>query len=83
MKCLEDKNYIMKRKIHLPILIEQDEDKMFIVSCPTYRGCHADGETIEEAMKNISEVIEMYMEEEKSENINEFIGFRELEFSVA
>ena len=43
----------MKNKIHLPILIEQDEDKVYIVSCPTFKGCHSYGKTIEEAMKNI------------------------------
>ncbi len=73
----------MKHKIHLPILIEQDEDKVYIVSCPTFKGCHSYGNTIDEAMKNIEEVIVMCMEEEKLETNNEFIGFRELELEVA
>ncbi len=51
---------IEKRKIeHYPILIEQDEDNMYIVSCPTFKGCHSYGTTVEEAMKNIKEVIEL------------------------
>lgn len=73
----------MKKKIHLPILIEQDEDKMYIVSCPQFKGCHTYGKTIDEAMKNIHEVIEMCLEEEKFEKRNEFIGFREMEFEMA
>ena len=73
----------MKKKIHLPIIIEQDEDKVYIVSCPTFKGCHSYGHTIDEAMKNIEEVIVMCMEEGKYENENEFIGFRELELEVA
>jgi predicted RNase H-like HicB family nuclease len=73
----------MKHKIHLPILIEQDEDKVYIVSCPTFKGCHSYGNTIDEAMKNIEEVIVMCLEEEKLETNNEFIGFRELELEVA
>ena len=73
----------MSRKIHLPIMIEQDEDKMYIVSCPQFKGCHSYGKTIEEAMKNIHEVIKMCMEEEKIENVNEFVGFREIEFEIA
>ena len=73
----------MKRKIHLPIIIEQDEDKVYLVSCPTFKGCHSYGHTIDEAMKNIREVIAMCMEEEKYDNENEFIGFRELELEVA
>ena len=73
----------MKSKIHLPILIEQDEDKMYIVSCPQFKGCHSYGKTIEEAMGNIQEVIEMCLEEEKLENVNSFVGFREMEFEIA
>jgi predicted RNase H-like HicB family nuclease len=73
----------MKNKIHLPILIEQDEDKVYIVSCPTFKGCHSYGATIEEAMKNIEEVIQMCLEEEKIDNSNIFIGFREIELEVA
>ena len=53
----------MKSKIHLPILIEQDEDKMYIVSCPQFKGCNSYGKTIDEAMGNIQEVIEMCLEE--------------------
>jgi predicted RNase H-like HicB family nuclease len=73
----------MKHKIHLPILIEQDEDKVYIVTCPTFKGCHSFGNTIDEAMKNIQEVIEMCLQEQQIENSNEFIGFRELELEVA
>jgi predicted RNase H-like HicB family nuclease len=73
----------MKNKIHLPILIEQDEDKIYIVSCPTFKGCHSYGATIEEAMKNIEEVIQMCLEEEKLDSTNVFIGFREIELEVA
>lgn len=66
-------------KLHLPILIETDEDGLYIVSCPLFKGCHSWGKTIDEAMKNILEVIEMCLEETKIENLNTFIGFRELE----
>ena len=67
------------RKIHLPIIIEIDEDGYYIVSCPLFKGCHSYGETIDEALKNIREVIEMCLEETKVEELNKFVGFRELE----
>jgi len=47
----------------LPINIEKDEDNIYIVSCPVFRGCHSYGRTILEALGNIKEVIEMCMEE--------------------
>ncbi len=37
---------------HLPVLIEQDEDGIFIGSIPTIPGCHAQGDTEEEMLKN-------------------------------
>jgi len=73
------------KKLHLPIIIEQDEDGYYIVSCPSFKACHSYGETVQEALDNIEEVIEMCLDEqnEKSlKNINQFIGFRELEISV-
>lgn len=73
----------MKEKIHLPIIIEQDEDGVYIVSCNTFKGCHSYGKTINEAIENIKEVIELCLAEKvELENINQFIGFRELEFAL-
>jgi predicted RNase H-like HicB family nuclease len=66
-------------KLHLPIVIEMDEDEYYIVSCPLFRGCHSYGKTIDEALENIREVIEMCLEETKVEELNKFVGFRELE----
>jgi predicted RNase H-like HicB family nuclease len=42
-------------RYHLPVLIEQDEDGVLIVSVPTLRGCRSYGLTLDEAMKNIAE----------------------------
>jgi predicted RNase H-like HicB family nuclease len=66
-------------KLHLPIIVEMDEDEYYIVSCPVFKGCHSYGETIDEALENIKEVIEMCLEETKVEELNMFVGFRELE----
>ena len=74
-----------KNKIlHLPILIEQDEDNVYIVSCPVFKGCHSFGKTIDEASANIREVIDICLEEEKETitGINRFVGFREMEVSL-
>ena len=48
-----------QQKVHFPILLEQDEDGIFIVSCPSFKGCHSYGKTVEEAIANIEEVITM------------------------
>jgi len=43
----------MHNTIHLPVIIETDEDNFYIVSCPVFKGCHYYGKTIEEALGNI------------------------------
>jgi predicted RNase H-like HicB family nuclease len=67
------------KKLHLPIIVELDEDGYYIVSCPLFKGCHTYGKTIDEALENIKEVIQMCLEETDIGEINKFIGFRELE----
>lgn len=70
------------KKLHFPIMIEIDEDGYFIVSCPGFKGCHSYGETIDEALENIKEVIEMCLEEQDVEPVNKFVGFREVEIAA-
>lgn len=67
------------KKIHLPIIVEMDEDKYYIVSCPLFKGCHSYGENIDEALENIKEVIGMCLGETNVEELNKFVGMRELE----
>lgn len=71
----------MPQSKHYPIIIEMDEDDFYIVSCPSFRGCRSYGSSIEEAMANIREAIELCLEDEPMEEQNVFIGFRELEVS--
>jgi predicted RNase H-like HicB family nuclease len=52
----------MPQKLHLPVIIERDENGVFVAECPVLKGCYTQGETLEEAMKNIREVIQMHIE---------------------
>ena len=52
----------------LRILIQQDEDGMFISECPTLPGCVSQGATRQEAVTNIQEAIQGYIESIKSHN---------------
>ena len=45
-----------------PVIIEQDEDGMYIIECPQFKGCYTQGTTKEDAMENIKEVIKMCVE---------------------
>ena len=66
-------------RYHLPVLIEQDEDGVFIVSVPTLRGCRSCGRTVNEAMKNIAEAAVLCLEDQKPAPRAHFVGVRDLE----
>ena len=46
----------------LPIVVEADADGYF-VSCPSLQGCYSQGDTYEEAVKNIKDAIRMHIED--------------------
>ncbi len=71
------------QKKHYPAIIEQDADGVFIVSCPSFKGCHSYGHTIDEAIKNISEAIAVCMEDQSVEEVpTKFIGMRDVEIAI-
>jgi len=43
------------------VVIEKDENG-FYAWCPELKGCHSQGDTLDEAMANIREAIELYLE---------------------
>ncbi|PPJ64247.1 hypothetical protein CUN59_05960 [Cuspidothrix issatschenkoi CHARLIE-1] len=51
------------------VVIERDEDGMYIGEVPQLKACYSQGETIDELMTNIKEVIEMCLEELEEESI--------------
>ncbi|MDO8690618.1 MAG: type II toxin-antitoxin system HicB family antitoxin [Dehalococcoidia bacterium] len=44
------------------IVIEQDEDGLFVASCPALQGCYTQGETYEDALENIKDAIRLHIE---------------------
>ncbi|MEG3439024.1 type II toxin-antitoxin system HicB family antitoxin [Pannus brasiliensis CCIBt3594] len=60
------------------VVIERDEDGMFIGEVPQLKACYSQGKTIDELMTNIREVIEMCLEELEEESITEFIGIQKV-----
>jgi predicted RNase H-like HicB family nuclease len=47
------------------VVIEQDEDGFFVAICPALKGCATQGRTEEEALANIQEAIEGWLEVEE------------------
>jgi predicted RNase H-like HicB family nuclease len=44
------------------VLIEQDEDGVFVAEVPSLPGCVSQGGTREEALSNVREAIALYLE---------------------
>ncbi|MFM7384731.1 MAG: type II toxin-antitoxin system HicB family antitoxin [Microcystaceae cyanobacterium] len=59
------------------VIIEQDEDGMYIGEVPQLKACYSQGETLDELLKNIREVIEMCLEEtEEEQQSSQFVGIQ-------
>jgi len=50
------------------IWIEQDEDGVFVAECPSLPGCVSQGRSRKEALDNIQEAIEGYLQSLKKHN---------------
>ena len=50
------------------IIIEQDEDGVYVVTCPALPGCISHGKNREEALANIKDAIQGYLESLKKHN---------------
>lgn len=82
----------MPKILNFRILIEQDENGVFVASVPAILGCHTQGNTYEESLKNIKEAIELCLEvakkdssyrtkldlEEESTKITRFLGVTDI-----
>ena len=44
------------------VVVERDEDGIYIASVPLLQGCYTQGETYEEALENIKDAIKLHIE---------------------
>jgi len=54
------------KALDFKVLLEPDEDGGYVAVCPSLAGCYSQGETIEEALANIREAIELCLGEMQS-----------------
>ncbi len=55
-----------RKDLYLKVILETDESGGYVASCPSLPGCYTQGETIQEAMINIREVILLALEDAES-----------------
>ncbi|MEM7759189.1 MAG: type II toxin-antitoxin system HicB family antitoxin [Cyanobacteria bacterium P01_A01_bin.40] len=55
------------------VVIERDEDGYYVGEVPQLKACYSQGETIDELMENMKEVIELCLSEESQDSSLEFV----------
>ena len=61
------------------ILIEQDEDGMFVSEVIQLPGCHTQARSIDELLKRTKEAILLYLKCAKREENGKFLGLQQIE----
>lgn len=56
------------------VIVERDQDGVYVGSVPELPGCHTQARTVGERMERIREAVELYLEVEEVEGGREFIG---------
>ena len=49
------------------VVLEKDEDGVYVATVPALPGCISDGQTVEEALSNIKEAIRGFIEDMKAD----------------
>ena len=50
-----------QRELQFKVILEQDEDGIFVASVPELPGCYTQGKTLEQARDRIKEVINLVL----------------------
>jgi predicted RNase H-like HicB family nuclease len=77
---------IVLKTYNFTILIEKDEDGIYVATVPALKGCHTQAKSLEEIYPRIKEAIGLYLEADDLTNTeilqNTFIGVQQLEISI-
>jgi predicted RNase H-like HicB family nuclease len=69
-----------KQVLDFTVVIEQDEDGIYVAEVPEIDGCYTQGKTIPEVLERIEEAIEVCLEGDKEERVPmTFIGIQRIQ----
>ena len=57
--------------MNIKVIVEQGEDGYFVAHVPALRSCWSQGKTREEALANIREAIDLYLEPDPGEVVED------------
>jgi predicted RNase H-like HicB family nuclease len=52
------------------VILEKEEEGGYHVFCPSLKGCHSQGDSYEEAITNITEAMQLYIESLIADNLS-------------
>mgnify|MGYP000200344837 CR=1 FL=1 len=64
----------------IKVIIEKGENGYFVAHCPSLKSCWSQGKTEEEALRNIQEAIELFLEPD--EELSEDKGYKVYELAL-
>jgi predicted RNase H-like HicB family nuclease len=64
------------------VIVDQDEDGVWVVECPVIPGCVSQGETREEALENIKEAIALCLEVRAEQGLPLTLETQEIEVAA-
>lgn len=66
-------------KVIIPVEIEPLEEGGYLATCEAIQGCHAEGETVAEALENLEDVARILLELRQEDGLPPPEGLRQLE----
>jgi predicted RNase H-like HicB family nuclease len=51
-----------RRQQHFTVVIERDEDGLYVASVPSLEGCHTQGKSLDEVVTRMREAVELWLE---------------------
>ncbi|HLD69951.1 MAG TPA: type II toxin-antitoxin system HicB family antitoxin [Candidatus Omnitrophota bacterium] len=70
-----------KKRYEFPVIIEKDEDGIYVATASSLPGCHTQAKTIPTLLERIKEAISLYLEVEKDITPLQFVGLQAIEIT--
>ncbi|MBI2660461.1 type II toxin-antitoxin system HicB family antitoxin [Candidatus Woesearchaeota archaeon] len=74
---------MQKEVRNFTVLIEQDEDGIYVAKVPDIPGCYTQGKTVQQAVERVKEAIQVCLEADKEDHHQmKFVGLQQVEVNL-
>lgn len=74
----------MPKVLNYRVIVEQDEDGVFVAQVPSLQGCYTEGDSYEEVMVKIEDAVKLHLKSRKGNTVlsddtnTEFVGVKNI-----